>query len=123
MDSPGTWEILRATNSQLPQGMGQYKYGHTLRASPLKGIKPGDKGLGRGSESISDLVFGAGSLSALIVLMTSGNAAQVDPVDGKGGIVVQKCSGATRRYFATGKRVYETGTYSRVGGAVAVVCS
>ena len=46
------------------------------------------EGLGRRSESISDFVFGTGSLSALVVLMISGNAAQADPVDGKGGVVV-----------------------------------
>ena len=40
--------------------------------------------LGRGSESISDHVFGTGSLSALIVLSTPGNAAQADPVEGRG---------------------------------------
>ena len=28
-DSLGTCEILRMTNSMVPQGMGQYKYGHT----------------------------------------------------------------------------------------------
>jgi len=44
--------------------------------------------LERRSESISDFVFGTGSLSALVVLMTPGNAAQADPVDGKGGVVV-----------------------------------
>jgi RNA-directed DNA polymerase len=38
--------------------------------------------LGRGSESISAAAFGAGSLSALIVLMTPGNAARADPVEG-----------------------------------------
>ena len=40
--------------------------------------------LERGSESISDHVFGTGSLSALIVLLTPGNAAQADPVEGRG---------------------------------------
>ena len=40
--------------------------------------------MGRGSESISDPVFGAGSLSALIVPLTSGNAAQADPTEESG---------------------------------------
>jgi hypothetical protein len=44
--------------------------------------------LERRSESISDFVFDTGSLSALVVLMTPGNAARADPVDGKGGVVV-----------------------------------
>jgi len=67
---------------------GRYKPGHTLRTSPLQGAKRGEEGLERRSESISDFVFGTGSLSALVVLMTPGNAAQADPVDGKGGVVV-----------------------------------
>ena len=83
-DSLGTCEILRATNSLRPYGMGRYKQGHTLRLSPLQGNKPGDEELGRGSEQISDLVFGAGSLRAPIVLRTPGNTAQVDPVEGRG---------------------------------------
>ncbi len=40
--------------------------------------------MGRGSESISDLVFGAGSLRAFVVLMTPGNSAQEDPVEERG---------------------------------------
>ena len=48
--------------------------------------------LGRGSESISDPVFGTGSLSALIVLMTPGNAAQADPVEGSGAPLLQNRS-------------------------------
>ena len=51
----------------------------------------------RRSESISDFVFGAGSLSALIVLKTPGNAVQADPADGKGGVVVQNRYWETRR--------------------------
>ena len=38
----------------------------------------------RGSESISDPVFGIGSRSAPIVLMTLGNAARADPVEARG---------------------------------------
>ena len=64
--------------------MGQYKQGHTLRLSPLQGIKPGGEELERGSEQISDLVFGAGSLRALIVLTTPGNTARVDPAEERG---------------------------------------
>lgn len=44
--------------------------------------------MGRGRESISDTVFGTGSLRALIVPMTPGNAAQADPDGGKEGSVV-----------------------------------
>ena len=64
--------------------MGQYKCGHTLRSSPLQGIKPGGEELERGSEQISNLVFGTGSLRVLIVLTTPGNTAQVDPVEERG---------------------------------------
>ena len=64
--------------------MGQYKQGHTLRLSPLHGNKPGGAELGRGSEQISDLVFGAGSLRAPIVLRTPGNSAQEDPAEERG---------------------------------------
>lgn len=35
-------------------------------------------------KKISDFVFGAGSLSALVVLMTPGNAGQADPVEERG---------------------------------------
>jgi hypothetical protein len=45
--------------------------------------------LGRGSESISDHVFGTGSLSALTVLTTPGNAARGGPGRGKGGALLQ----------------------------------
>jgi RNA-directed DNA polymerase len=45
--------------------------------------------LGRGSESISDRVFATGSLRALIVLMTPGNAAQADPVEERGAPLLQ----------------------------------
>ncbi len=40
--------------------------------------------LERESESISDPVFDAGSLSAFIVLRTLGNAARADPDEGRG---------------------------------------
>ena len=48
------------------------------------GSKRKSRGLERGSESISDAVFDAGSRSAPIVLMTSGNAARVDPIEERG---------------------------------------
>lgn len=80
-DSLGTCEILRSTSSRMPYGMGQYKHGHTLRLSPLQGIKPGGEELGRGSEQISDRVVDAGSLRAPVVPMTPGNTARVDPVE------------------------------------------
>ena len=48
--------------------------------------------LGRGSESISDPVFGTGSLSALIVLLTPGNAARADPAEGSGAPLLQNRS-------------------------------
>jgi len=40
--------------------------------------------LGRGSEQISDFVFGAGSLRAFVVLLTPGNSALEDPVEERG---------------------------------------
>ena len=43
-----------------------------------------DKGLGLGSETISDPVFGTGSLSAFVVPMTPGNAVRADPVEERG---------------------------------------
>ena len=52
--------------------------------SPLRGSELGDERLERDSESISGPVVGIGSRSALIVLMTLGNAAQVDPAEGSG---------------------------------------
>jgi hypothetical protein len=79
------------------------------------GANEGDDGLGRRSESISDAVFGTGSLSALIVLKTLGNAARVDPVEGSGAplyrIVLEKHGGG----FETRERVNETGTDSHAG--------
>ena len=48
--------------------------------------------LGRGNESISDPVFGTGSLSALMVLLTPGNAARVDPAEGRGAPLLQNRS-------------------------------
>ena len=84
MDSLGTCEILRSTSSRMPYGMGQYKYGQTLRLSPLQGNKPGGAELGRGSEQISDLVFDAGSLRASVVPTTPGNTARVNPVEERG---------------------------------------
>ena len=53
-------------------------------ASPPCGSELGETKLGRGSEFISDPVVGVGSLSALIVLQTSGNAARADPAEGSG---------------------------------------
>jgi hypothetical protein len=52
--------------------------------SSPEGSEQEDEELERRSESISDSVFGAGSLSALIVLMTPGNAAWADPVEESG---------------------------------------
>src|SRR5258708_9268399 len=49
-------------------------------ASP-EGSEQDDQELGPGSESISDPVFGTGSLSAFVVLMTPGNAVRADPVE------------------------------------------
>jgi RNA-directed DNA polymerase len=49
-------------------------------ASP-EGSEQDAEELGPGSESISDPVFGTGSLSAFVVLMTPGNAVRADPVE------------------------------------------
>lgn len=55
------------------------------------------RGLGRRNESISDPVFGAGSLSARVVPMTPGNAVRADPVEERGAslyrIVIGKHGG------------------------------
>ena len=45
--------------------------------------------LERASESISEPVFGIGSLSACIELTTLGNAAQADPVEGRRASLLQ----------------------------------
>ncbi len=51
------------------------------------------RGLERGSESISDPVFGTGSLSALIVPVKPGNAVQADPVEGRGASLYRTVHG------------------------------
>jgi RNA-directed DNA polymerase len=61
-----------------------------MRRSPLRGSELGEAKSERGSEYISDSVVGAGSLSALIVLLTSGNAAPGGPGRGKRGTVVNR---------------------------------
>jgi hypothetical protein len=71
--------------------------------------------LGRGSEYISDLVFGAGSLRAFVVLLTPGNSAQGDPVEEREAPSFQNRSWETRRSFESYKRGNETGTNSRAG--------
>ncbi len=83
MDSPGTWEILRLTSRQIASGTGLER-DQARRISPPPGSERGEDRLERRSENISDAVFSAGSRSALIVLMTLGNAAQADPAEGSG---------------------------------------
>lgn len=97
MDYPGTWEILHSTNPNGPEHgakeMGQGPDGRLHR----HGSERRRRGLERGSESISDPVFGAGSLSALIVLMTLGNAAQADPIEESEAPLLQNRFCETRR--------------------------
>jgi len=62
-----------------------------------KGANVETGALGRESESRSDPVFGAGSLSAFIVLMTPGNAAQTDPVEGREAPLLQNRTCETPR--------------------------
>jgi RNA-directed DNA polymerase len=52
--------------------------------SSPEGSEQDDEELEPGSESISDPIFGTGSLSALVVLMTLGNAVLADPVEERG---------------------------------------
>jgi hypothetical protein len=52
--------------------------------SSPEGSEQDDEELEPGSESISDPIFGTGSLSALVVLMTLGNAVRADPVEERG---------------------------------------
>ncbi|WP_197500240.1 hypothetical protein [Caballeronia udeis] len=65
--------------------------------SSPEGSEQDDEELEPGSESISDPIFGTGSLSALVVLMTPGNAVLADPVEERGaslyGIVHVKHGG------------------------------
>jgi len=49
--------------------------------SSPEGSEQDDEELEPGSESISDPIFGTGGLSALVVLMTLGNAVRADPVE------------------------------------------
>jgi hypothetical protein len=83
MDSPGTWETLRATHCQIAGGTVAWK------SPPRRERTKGDGKWGRGSKYISDSVFVAGSLSALVVPRTLGNAAQVDPAEGSGAPLKQ----------------------------------
>ena len=55
-----------------------------VRKSPLRGSELGTGSWSGEANQISDPVVGAGSLSALIVLLTSGNAARADPAEGSG---------------------------------------
>jgi len=52
--------------------------------SSPEGSEQDDEELEPGSESISDPIFGTGSLSALVVLKTLGNAVRADPVEERG---------------------------------------
>ncbi len=81
MDSPGTWEILRST-IVVADGAGLRNGARPMRSVSAAWERTRGRTVGRMSETISESVFGAGSLSALIVLMTPGNAARVDPVEG-----------------------------------------
>ena len=83
--------------SNAAGGAGLRNGARLLRRTPPQGNERGDDGLGRGSESISNAVFGTGSLSALIVLKTPGNTARVDPVEGSGAPLLQNRSCETRR--------------------------
>lgn len=60
--------------------------------SPPHRSERGEQKRERGSKFISNRVFGAGSLSALIVPMTSGNAVQADPAEGSGAPLLQNRS-------------------------------
>jgi hypothetical protein len=81
MVSPGTWESLCLTSEWIASGTG-------LERNPAEaGVFPAEEGtartnpLERGSESISDLVFGTGSRSASLVLLTLGRMqSQVHPL-------------------------------------------
>ena len=52
--------------------------------SSPEGSEQDDEELEPGSESISDPIFGTGSLSAIVVLKTLGNAVRADPVEERG---------------------------------------
>src|SRR6185437_11089973 len=65
MDSPGTWELLCATNRVIASGTGLER-DQAQRCSPPHGSELGESRLERRGESISTSVFGTGSRSALI---------------------------------------------------------
>jgi RNA-directed DNA polymerase len=71
-----TFEIAEGTAAESGTG--------PARKSPPCRSERGEARLERGSEYISDPVVGTGSLSALIVLLTLGNVARMDPTEGSG---------------------------------------
>jgi len=54
------------------------------RRTPSRGSERGEEKSEREGETISQLVVGTGSLSALIVPLTPGNVARADPVEESG---------------------------------------
>lgn len=98
-DSPETWEILFSTNLMELMVPGVQSGPGSLDESSSRESEHEDAGnkLELGSESISDSVFGTGSLSAFVVLMTPGNIAQTDPVEERGASLYQNRSWETRR--------------------------
>jgi hypothetical protein len=88
LQEPGSSDVdqsLRADGAVAENGAGPARW------SPPRGSELRDARLERDGESISGSVVGIGSRSALIVLMTLGNAAQADPTEGSGAPCVQSC--------------------------------
>jgi hypothetical protein len=83
MGSPGTWEFLCLTNRIVASGTGLER-DQALRISRPRGSERGEDGWSGEAKKISNSVVGTGSRSALIVLLTPGNVARTDPVEGSG---------------------------------------
>jgi hypothetical protein len=93
MDSPGTWESLGGdpfSDSRWCRGLERdLAY---AEVSAARERTEGDGKWERRSEQISNAVVATGRLSALIVLITSGNAARADPTEGSGAPLLQSRS-------------------------------
>lgn len=83
MDFPGTWEILWLTSRIQPAvpGLNGTRPCGTLHR---KGANAERIAWSGAANNISHSVVGTGSLSALKVLLTLGNAVRADPVKGSG---------------------------------------
>jgi hypothetical protein len=83
MDSPGTWEIRYRPTSKYRGCRGLERDRAHAEISTAR-ERTWRNEVGAGKRINKQPVVGTGSLSALIVLLTSGNAARADPTEGSG---------------------------------------